>query len=125
MVFNIEVIFFPFKILVTVNQSVTQTTTCNEMEITETSHSIDPITKGPLIRPVRNRHCNHIYGYQSVLDSLAINRRLRYDIESHFLIFRDTNHSKTDSFTFTYNFRCPMAGCSNKQYVIEQDLIEL
>lgn len=48
------------------------------MEITETSHAIDPLTKGPLIRPVRNRHCNHVYGYQSVMDSLEINRRLRY-----------------------------------------------
>ncbi|KAG4073629.1 hypothetical protein HA402_000853 [Bradysia odoriphaga] len=77
--------------------TVTQTTVSNDMEITETSHAIDPITKGPLVRPVRNKHCNHIYGYQSVIDSLAINRRLR----------------------------CPMVGCSNKTYVIEQDLIEL
>ncbi|XP_037046960.1 E3 SUMO-protein ligase NSE2-like [Bradysia coprophila] len=77
--------------------TVTQTTVTNDMEITETSHAIDPITKGPLVRPVRNKHCNHIYGYQSVIDSLAINRRLR----------------------------CPMVGCSNKTFVSEQDLIEL
>lgn len=68
-----------FELSVTSNQPVTQTTTVsNEMEITETSNAVDPITKGPLIRPVQNRHCGHIYGYQSVMDSLEINRRLRY-----------------------------------------------
>lgn len=38
---------------------------------------IDPITKQPLQRPVRNKHCKHIYGYDSVLQSLQRNPRLR------------------------------------------------
>lgn len=63
---------------VTAKTTVTQTIVSSDMEITETSNAIDPITKGALVRPVRNKHCNHIYGYQSVVDSLAINRRLRY-----------------------------------------------
>lgn len=38
---------------------------------------IDPITKAPLENPVRNKHCNHIYGYDSVKQSLQRNSRLR------------------------------------------------
>lgn len=38
---------------------------------------IDPITKRKLERPVRNKHCNHIYGYDSVLQSLQQTSRLR------------------------------------------------
>lgn len=38
---------------------------------------IDPITKQKLMRPVRNKNCNHIYGYNSVLQSLQQNSRLR------------------------------------------------
>lgn len=38
---------------------------------------IDPITKQQLERPVRNTHCNHIYGYNSVLQLLQQNPRLR------------------------------------------------
>ncbi|KAJ6643105.1 E3 SUMO-protein ligase NSE2 [Pseudolycoriella hygida] len=78
--------------------NVALTTVDNDMEITETSRSaIDPLTKGPLLRPVRNIHCGHTYGYQSVMDSLQINPRLR----------------------------CPMVGCSNKVFIKSADLIEL
>lgn len=38
---------------------------------------IDPITKQPLEHPVRNKHCNHVYGYDSVLQSVQQNPRLR------------------------------------------------
>lgn len=38
---------------------------------------IDPITKMKLVQPVRNKHCNHIYGYQSVQQLLQKNPRLR------------------------------------------------
>lgn len=37
----------------------------------------DPITKKPLEHPVRNKRCNHVYGYDSVLQSLQQNPRLR------------------------------------------------
>lgn len=38
---------------------------------------IDPITKQALEHPVRNKHCNHIYGYDAVLQLLQQNSRLR------------------------------------------------
>lgn len=38
---------------------------------------IDPITKKQLEHPVRNKHCNHIYGYDSVLQLVQQNPRLR------------------------------------------------
>lgn len=40
---------------------------------------IDPITKQKLERPVRNKHCNHIYGFNSVQQSIQQSGRLRYD----------------------------------------------
>lgn len=42
-----------------------------------TINEIDPITKGALLNPVRNIKCNHIYGRDSVQNSLRINPRLR------------------------------------------------
>lgn len=41
-------------------------------------NDIDPITKQPLENPVRNKQCGHIYGRDSVVQSLQMNRRLRY-----------------------------------------------
>lgn len=38
---------------------------------------IDPITKLPLENPVKNKNCNHIYGKDSVVQSLQRNPRLR------------------------------------------------
>lgn len=38
---------------------------------------IDPITKQPLKNPVRNKHCNHVYGKESVMALLQQNSRLR------------------------------------------------
>lgn len=62
----------------------------------EVISDIDPITKKRLENPVRNKHCRHIYGYQSVLQSLQRNSRLR----------------------------CPIVGCANKKFVEMSDLIE-
>lgn len=39
--------------------------------------TVDPITKSALVNPVMNRICGHIYGKQSVLESLQQNQRLR------------------------------------------------
>lgn len=38
---------------------------------------IDPITKKKLERPVRNKQCGHIYGFDTVLKSLQQSSRLR------------------------------------------------
>lgn len=46
----------------------------------QTAHKIvdiDPLTKKPLENPVRNKICNHIYGKDSVVQSLQRNGRLR------------------------------------------------
>lgn len=40
-------------------------------------NDIDPITKQPLENPVRNRQCGHIYGRDSIMQSIQMNRRLR------------------------------------------------
>lgn len=40
-------------------------------------NDIDPLTKGPLENPVRNRICNHVYGKQTVMLSIQKNPRLR------------------------------------------------
>lgn len=39
---------------------------------------IDPITKAPLQNPVRNKKCRHIYGRDSITESLNMNPRLRW-----------------------------------------------
>lgn len=63
--------------------NTSQSTVDMSMEIDEVSQSsqvitdIDPITKQKLERPVRNKHCKHIYGYESVLQSVQLNPRLR------------------------------------------------
>lgn len=51
-------------------------------------NDIDPITKGPLMKPVRNRHCNHIYGKDSIIESIQNNGRIRY-IQIKFIVTRD------------------------------------
>lgn len=40
-------------------------------------NDIDPITKRLLENPVRNRQCGHIYGKNSIIESLQMNSRLR------------------------------------------------
>lgn len=57
---------------------------------------IDPITKGPLENPVRNKICGHIYGKTSIVESLKMNQRLR----------------------------CPSMGCRNKKHIRVNDLVD-
>lgn len=56
---------------------------------------LDPITKGPLEKPCRNKICNHIYGMDSIAQLIQINPRMR----------------------------CPIVGCLNKQKLALQDLV--
>lgn len=53
----------------------------DDLEFSQTADKIadiDPLTKQPLQNPVRNKICNHIYGRDSVMQSLQQNPRLRY-----------------------------------------------
>lgn len=45
--------------------------------MSDTVNEIDPITKGPLEDPVRNRNCGHIYGKRSIIESIQMNPRTR------------------------------------------------
>lgn len=56
---------------------------------------IDPITKRPLERPCRNTLCGHIYGMDTMVESLQTNPRIR----------------------------CPVIGCANKQHIRVEDLV--
>lgn len=49
----------------------------DDSQPSELISDIDPLTKKQLVHPVRNKHCNHIYGYDSVLQLLQQNPRLR------------------------------------------------
>lgn len=49
----------------------------DDMQPNELISDIDPITKQQLVNPVRNKHCNHIYGRDSVLQLVQQNPRLR------------------------------------------------
>lgn len=56
---------------------------------------MDPITKKPLEKPCRNKMCGHVYGLDSVTQSLQLNPRMR----------------------------CPIVGCANKSSVTLQMLV--
>ncbi|XP_023306579.2 E3 SUMO-protein ligase NSE2-like [Lucilia cuprina] len=56
----------------------------------------DPLTKQRMQNPVRNTLCKHHYERSSILEAIKINKRLR----------------------------CPVAGCFNKEYVIQQHLVD-
>lgn len=43
--------------------------------MTETVNEIDPITKGPLEDPVRNKICKHIYGKESIIQAIRMGTR--------------------------------------------------
>lgn len=47
------------------------------MNMIGTISDVDPLTKKPLENPVRNALCGHIYGKDSVVESLQTNPRLR------------------------------------------------
>ncbi|XP_055310611.1 E3 SUMO-protein ligase NSE2-like [Sitodiplosis mosellana] len=78
------------------SQDVDMTIDLDSSQVQEHIPDIDPITKQKLERPVRNKHCNHIYGFNSVQQSIQQNARLR----------------------------CPIVGCPNKKHVQMSDLIE-
>lgn len=48
------------------------------IEITEQYNYIDPITKGPLLNPVKNKRCGHIYGKDIIIQILTGNPQYRY-----------------------------------------------
>ncbi|XP_065370476.1 E3 SUMO-protein ligase NSE2-like [Calliphora vicina] len=56
----------------------------------------DPLTKQRMQNPVRNTLCNHHYEKSAILEAIQINKRLR----------------------------CPVAGCGNKAFVIQQHLVD-
>lgn len=56
----------------------------------------DPLTKQRMQNPVRNTLCNHHYEKSSILEAIKMTKRLR----------------------------CPVAGCGNKEFVIQQHLVD-
>lgn len=65
-----------------------------EMEQQNICELIDPLTKHPVVNPVRNIICNHIYEKSAILDAIKINKRAK----------------------------CPYLGCGNKQPVAQSHL---
>uniref|UniRef100_U5ES58 E3 SUMO-protein ligase NSE2 n=1 Tax=Corethrella appendiculata TaxID=1370023 RepID=U5ES58_9DIPT len=59
-------------------------------------HRIDPFTKRPMRNPVRNSVCKHVYDKDSVKGVLKVNAQTR----------------------------CPVVGCSSKQYIQMNQLVE-
>lgn len=59
------------------SQDVDMTIDLDSSQSQEHIPDIDPITKQKLEHPVRNKHCNHIYGFNSVQQSIQQNSRLR------------------------------------------------
>jgi len=57
--------------------------------------TIDPITKGPLENPVKNKKCGHYYGRIAIMELIKSNARSK----------------------------CPYAGCPNKEYLRQVDLV--
>lgn len=59
------------------SQDVDMTIDLDASQSQELIPDVDPLTKQKLERPVRNRICNHIYGFNSVQQSIQQNPRLR------------------------------------------------
>lgn len=59
------------------SQDVDMTIDLDSSQTEEIIPDIDPITKQKLERPVRNKHCNHIYGFNTVQQSIQQSSRLR------------------------------------------------
>lgn len=75
--------------------ATTNTTLDDDLAIEENIPTIDPLTKGPLENPVKNRICGHIYG------KLTMEAAIKQG-----------------------NIRCPQMGCMNKQMVAVSHLVD-
>lgn len=77
--------FYKLLFYIALNGSMSQLdNSCNsvvdldsDVRMTETIQDIDPLSKGPLNNPVRNKLCGHIYGLDSVQQALQMNSHLR------------------------------------------------
>jgi hypothetical protein len=78
--------------------SLNSTTTVDGMQIEEILSTIDPISKGQIRNPVRNKHCKHIYDLDTIKEAIKVSE--------------------------TKRVRCPQVGCSNKKSVEVSDLVE-
>ncbi|XP_026328327.1 E3 SUMO-protein ligase NSE2-like [Hyposmocoma kahamanoa] len=68
----------------------------SDLAITETQDQyIDPITKRPIVDPVKNSLCGHIYEKESIINLITIKQRTK----------------------------CPVVGCGNREPVQRQHLI--
>lgn len=67
-----------------------------DIEMEENIPTMDPITKNPLVHPVRNKICNHVYEKSSILEAIKMNSRTR----------------------------CSTLGCSNKEFIALRHLID-
>lgn len=78
------------------NTSITSRVESDDFVMESEINIYDPLTKQRMQNPVRNTQCNHHYEKSSILEAIQINKRLR----------------------------CPVAGCGNKEFVIQQHLVD-
>ncbi|CAH2074964.1 unnamed protein product, partial [Iphiclides podalirius] len=68
----------------------------SDLAITESQNQyIDPITKRPIVDPVRNKLCGHIYEKEAVVEFIAMGKKMK----------------------------CPVAGCGNRENLVPMHLI--
>lgn len=68
----------------------------DDIEMEDNLQRIDPLTKNPLINPVRNKLCKHVYEKTSITEAIRMNSRTR----------------------------CPVMGCGNKHFLALNHLEE-
>lgn len=78
------------------NSGATTNVVDDDVEMEENIQTVDPLTKNPLVHPVRNKLCNHVYEKSSITEAIQMNRRTR----------------------------CPAVGCPNKKCLELADLVE-
>ncbi|CAK1603790.1 unnamed protein product [Parnassius mnemosyne] len=77
-------------------QKATQNLDESDLAITESQEQyIDPITKRPIVDPVKNTVCGHIYEKESIMELINMRKSLK----------------------------CPVAGCGNRAPLLQQHLI--
>jgi hypothetical protein len=57
--------------------SLNSTTTVDGMQIEEIISTIDPISKGQIRNPVRNKHCQHIYDRDTIKEAIRVSESKR------------------------------------------------